>query len=146
MYKMFVRPHLEYCIQVWNPLYIGDINKMEKVQDRFSRLLRQSSTMTPTERNHVLGITPHQTRRLRGDLIYMFKLHSNEKLFKHSTETRTRGHSQRLMLPNARTNFRKHSFALRNIVAWNALPEDVVRSPSLNTFKARLDLHLSRTF
>ena len=29
MYKMHVRPHLEYCVQVWNPVYSGDGNLME---------------------------------------------------------------------------------------------------------------------
>ena len=41
MFKLYVRPHLEYCIEVWNPGYKGDIIKMEKVQNRMTRLLRE---------------------------------------------------------------------------------------------------------
>ena len=34
LYKTFVRPHLEYCIQAWNPWLIKDKEILEKVQKR----------------------------------------------------------------------------------------------------------------
>ena len=37
MFKIFVRPKLEYASQVWNPVYIGDINRLERVQRSFTR-------------------------------------------------------------------------------------------------------------
>ena len=142
MGQMFIhtllRPYMEYCIQVWNPVYAGDIKKMEKIQNRFSRLLRLSSVTPPSQRNELLGITCHEKRRLRGDLIYIFKMFDSG-IFTPSMETRTRGHSRKLIFEFSRTNYRKHSFALRNIDSWNILPESVVSAPSLNSFKARLD-------
>ena len=78
MFTMYVRPHLEYCVQVWNPEYIGDKLRMEKVQNRFTRLLRQGRVMSPRERNEVLGITSHEVRRLRGDLIYIYKMFDSD--------------------------------------------------------------------
>ena len=34
LYKVYVRPHLEYCIQVWSPYYQAGKDKLEKVHKR----------------------------------------------------------------------------------------------------------------
>ena len=123
MYKMHVRPKLEYCVQTWNPVYAGDIDMIEKVQNRFSRLLPHGSILSPQERNRVLGITSHQTRRLRGDLILMYQLiDNNRNMFQRSVDSRTRGHCKKLAVQHSNNNLRNHSFALRHINVWNALP------------------------
>ena len=36
--KSLVRPHLDYCSSVWNPYYVKDIELLERVQHRFTRL------------------------------------------------------------------------------------------------------------
>ena len=40
---------------------------------------------------------------------------------------------------HARTQLRKYSFAMRGVKYWNSLPEKIVTSKTLNTFKNRLD-------
>ena len=32
MYKTYIRPHLEYCVQVWSPYLQRDINDLERIQ------------------------------------------------------------------------------------------------------------------
>ena len=49
-YKSLVRPHLDYCSSVWNPYYSKDINLLERVQHRFTRLFSELQSLPYEER------------------------------------------------------------------------------------------------
>jgi ribonuclease P/MRP protein subunit RPP40 len=106
LYKSLVRPHLEYCVQTWSPYYQKDIDLLEKVQRRFTRMIPELSHLTYEQRLSALNLTSLETRRLRGDLIETFKIITGKEMvdrnyfFKIRESTTTRGHEFKLFKPS----------------------------------------------
>ena len=145
LYKQMVRPHLEYAIQVWNPYFSKDKQLLENVQRRATKLIGCLRNLPYEERLKILGLTSLELRRIRGDLIQVFKMvHGFDGLgfddfFIFSNVTRTRGHRFKLKSKRSRLDVRKYFFSQRVVDEWNGLAESVVTSASVNSFKNSLD-------
>jgi len=74
LYKSLIRPHLEYCMQAWRPHLVKDIELLEKVQKRAARMIEECASKTYEERLKIVGLTTSECRRLRADLIEVFKI------------------------------------------------------------------------
>ena len=74
LYKSYVRPLLEFSIQAWSPSLRKDINCLEQVQRRATKLVVGLKRLEYADRLHELGLTTLEKRRLRGDLIETFKI------------------------------------------------------------------------
>ena len=92
----------------------------------------------------MLGLTAFYCRRLRGDVIQVYRIISKidklELSMCFTFNKRPSGYnSVRLIKPRALTVIRPNSFSHRVVNSCNDLPEDVVLADSLNQFKNKLE-------
>ena len=146
LYKSYVRPHLEYCVQAWSPHFKKDIECLEQVQRRATKLISSFKNVSYEDRLRKLKLTTLEKRRLRGDLIETFKLITDrENVDKHqffdicTSAYKSRGHQYKLSVKRNRLTTRTAFFSQRVVSSWNRLPESVVTATSVNMFKNRLD-------
>ncbi|KAK4830690.1 hypothetical protein QYF61_012859 [Mycteria americana] len=134
LHSALVRPHLEYCVQFWSLLYKKEVDRLERVQRRATKMIKSLL----------------EKRRLRGDLITMFQYikggckEDGDSLFtrSHMEKMRVRykyDYGYNLLLGRFRLGTRGKFFTMRKIRLWNNLPREAVDSPALHTFKIRLD-------
>ena len=71
LYKA-IGPPLEYCIQAWSTYLRKDIDMLEKIQRRATKLIPGLRDLRYEERLKECGLTTLETRRLRGDQIEVF--------------------------------------------------------------------------
>ena len=147
LYKAMVRPHLEYGNAIWGPFYQGDKDSLESVQRRATKLIDGFQDKSYSERLRLLELPSLGYRRKRGDMIWMFKIMNGivridaSNLFERAKRPSPRFHAQTVFKRHATKSARSNSFSQRCINDWNNLPNFVIESPNLNTFKNRLDIH-----
>ena len=152
LYKAQVRPLIEYANQVWSPRLNKHRDSIENVQRRATKLIPGMKNKTYEERLELLKLPSLAYRRLRGDLIEMYKIAtlkydedvSEGLLVFANDEAGTRGHSLKLFKIRCRLEVRKRSFPHRTLVVWNELPQVVINAPKVDSFERRLDKFLSK--
>ena len=116
LYKSFVRPHLEYAVQAWRHYTQKDI---ERVQIRATRMIQGLRSDSYQERLNKTGLISFEMRRLRADLIEVFKiLHGMEGLpheyfFQIHHESKNREHHFQLKKNIFALDCRKYFFSHR---------------------------------
>jgi len=139
-----VRPHLEYCTTAWSPHCLKDRKLLQKIQRRFTRIVPGLQELPYESRLISLKLWTLDHRRVRADLIELFKMVRGlstvgvNTFFELNNTGRTRGHYLKLRKGRVSTDLRQHFFTERVFNTWNQLESSVVESASLNIFKSKL--------
>ena len=64
----------EFCIQAWSPHFVKDIQVLENVQKAATNLVPKLRKYSYPDRLKMIGITSLKERRVRGDMIEVYKL------------------------------------------------------------------------
>ncbi len=91
-------------------------------------------------------------RRLRGDLICMYKIMHGlldfpcDAVFAATTRIGLRGHTFKIHQQRCKTRRRQHAFSVQVVPYWDNLPEEIANAPSVETLKLRQDARLQPLF
>ena len=149
LFTTIVRPILEYGNVIWHPRFKAEAVKVEKVQRRATKLIPEIRHLSYQDRLKNLKMYSLQYRRIRGDMIEVYKLMNGlvnsdpAAFFTSAPHEATRGHHQKLYKQRSNTVLRRNSFSQRVVESWNSLPTSVISSSSITSFKIRLDKHWS---
>ena len=147
VYKALIRPHLELCVQLWNPPpEYGNwslILRIEGVQRRFTRMIDGLGQLPYSERLDILKLTTLAERRFRGDLIEVFKAKSKlsniNGVFNFGRSGLNLVSSMNAYNSSAKVRNIKRNFINERIISyWNKLPTEVKSANSVVNFKDKL--------
>ena len=161
LYKQYVRCHLEYAVQVWNPWLLQDIENIEAVQ---RRAINKCYGLTGTyeEKLKAVGLTTLSDRRVRGDMLQTYKILNGiddvdprtwftrvsecHQLTRQAVSVSEDGEivqNMNLVKPKSRLDVRKNFFSCRVVDSWNELPSSVQQSVGVQDFKESYDAFIA---
>ena len=82
LYRSYVRPHLECCIQFWSSINEKDAEMLEEVQRRTTKMIPSLRNLSHWERLKMLNMFLLRHKRLKGDMIEVFKMIHGMELYK----------------------------------------------------------------
>jgi len=114
--KSMVRPRVEFASSVWCPNKIDDLKEIEKIQKKATKLVIKLKNKSYIDTIIHLNLPTLKYRRLRGDMIEVFKITHNiydtpvapDLIF--NERANTRGNHYKLQNHSFHCDLRKHYF------------------------------------
>ncbi len=152
LYKSMVRSKLEYCCPVWNPTSINEIQKLEAVQQSFTKKILGCKDLHYWDRLKKLNLLSLQRRRERYCIVHVWKILNgqapNDIGFKFQSHQRLGIKAEipsinKRSQMSVRTDYDK-TFRVRAAQLFNLLPTALGSITTLDAFKAGLSRFLEQ--
>ena len=150
LYNSIIKPHFDYCLTVWGNCLEGDINKLQRLQNRIARIVSNNFDYNTPGITIVHELKWFNIRELRDFKIncLMFKCLNNEcpnylsdkfNLCKDVNVYTTRSTTgNNLCIPTFnKERCRRQAFSVKGPILFNELPGCVKDAPSFSSFKSR---------
>ena len=157
LYKVYVRPHLEYAVVSWSPWTQQDKEMLEKVQRRAVGMVSNLRGRSYEERLAEVGMLSLGDRRMRGDMIATYKIMTGKDKVEPGvffglagdgpgpwTRQAAGAHHIRAQAVKPKLDIRRYSFSQRVISTWNLLPESLKGVGTVLQFKIGYDEWVSQ--
>ena len=144
MYKMYVRPILEYASTVWSPRLLKDVEDIERIQQRFLRRVFPE-LIGYEQRLAAANIPSLAARRRSRDLCMVHKIVNSvncNKFFSIAENCKTRGHKLKIVKQYSRLEIHRLFFSQRVVNLWNKLPATIVEAQTSEEFSSMLSEYL----
>ena len=146
LYKLTIRPMLEYCSFVYGHLRKGDRILLENIQRTFTKSLDgYSSTLTYRERCLKFCLDPLWMRRLKLNLVLLFRIiyglcytSTVNSQFYHNPTYNFRNKCKTLQPLASRSKLRSSFILVRYVHVWNSLPQTIRDCTNISQFKKQL--------
>ena len=152
LYKVYVRPHLEYAVASWSPWSVGDKEVLERVQRRALGMVSNLRGRSYEARLLEAGMTSLEDRRERGDMLATYRILTGKDRVDPRTifdlageapgpRTREAGgvHSIRRQAVRPSLDIRRYTFSQRVVNTWNQLPDSLKAVNTVLAFKIGYD-------
>ena len=149
LYTSLIRPHLDYACVIWNPHQLGDIRVVKRVQRSVTRACPSLRHLFYCDQLEALNLPTLLYRWRRMDMIiwctrfymawigYILTI-SSASIIPSLGPMVTSCTRNLITLIAGNTSF------LRVINDWNSLPQDIIESENILTFKSKLDIFWQR--
>lgn len=133
-----MRPQLEYFSQFWALRFKKDVNQLERIQARVTRMIKGPENVMYEERPKELGLFRLERNSLRGDMTTVFRhvkdcCKGEDKLFSVSTRSRLKSNGFKLQQQRFRLDFRRNFLLVTAVIPEKTLPMETVGSHRLRS-------------
>lgn len=152
LWKTMVRPHLDYCCQVWNPTLLSDKATLEQIQKSFVYKIRGFEHLNYHERLKEFGLYSLERRRERYLIIYTWRIIEEQvpNVGINAKYSDRRGRlcvipSVQKSAPNWVKRLKDGSFLMRGPRLFNCIPASIrkISNCHVDKFKSALDLWIA---